>query len=357
MKYTVQILAIFLIGTAICHLSCTNILNPETEFIFEEDVFGKQKGAHIFGSLDTSNVHNISNYNLDWVAFVPWGFQPEYDSKALSNRNRDSIQIKINNEAWLRQIKVAHDQGFKVFFKPHVWMNTSDEGKWRSDIYPASDENWEAWKESYRDFILRYAKLAQQAKVELFCMGVEFTKLTAEKSKFWIELIDEIREVYKGKITYAANWYKELDHIEFWDKLDYIGVQAYFPLTKNESPTVEELNKGWSKYIPNFERTSEKYGKKIIFTEMGYKSTTDSAIEPWKWIEYRNDNNAPLSTVTQANCYTSFFETIWNQDWFAGVYIWQMRADHKPNHGKNDLDFTPQSKPAQQIITKAFGRK
>jgi hypothetical protein len=49
-----------------------------------------------------------------------------------------------------------------------------------------------------------------------------------------------------GKLTYAANWDK-YDQVSFWDELDFIEIQAYFPLTAQTSPTAEEIKKGWNR--------------------------------------------------------------------------------------------------------------
>ena len=87
---------------------------------------------------------------------------------------------------------------------------------------------------------------------------------------------------------------------------------------------------------------------------MGYKSTADSAIDPWEWIDYPSNLDKSYSTKTQANCYEAFFNTVWKKEWFAGVHIWQLRSDNVEDSGKNNLDFTPQGKPAENIIAKGF---
>jgi len=43
------------------------------------------------------------------------------------------------------------------------------------------------------------------------------------------------------------------EKITFWDELDYIGIQAYFPLVDNKYPTAEEISKGWNDYFPAME--------------------------------------------------------------------------------------------------------
>ena len=314
----------------------------------------KQKGAHVFGVMDTTNFQPLMESNLEWVTMVSWGFQDDYDSPIVSHHDGDSVHMLQHNAHWRRKIELVRAAGFKVFFKPHLWVNAPSDGKWRSDIYPTNEENWELWKESYRNFILRYAKVAEKANAEMFCIGIEFSRLSVEKPDFWKNLIQEVRRVYSGKITYAANWYNEFEKVTFWDKLDFIGIQAYFPLVKNKYPSVEQISKGWNKHLPAIESTHKKYNRKIIFTEMGYRSTANSAIKPWEWVENSSNLDNPYSAETQANCYEAFFNTVWKKQWFAGVHIWQLRSDYIEDSGKINLDFTPQGKPARNIIIKGF---
>ena len=314
----------------------------------------KQRGAHIFGCIDSMNIQPFIQNNYEWVTLVTWGNQKDIDSPVLTHHNGDSLYIHASNSNWVDRIKLLHSVGLKVFVKPHIWIYDPPEGKWRSDIYPANEENWSQWKESYRDFIIRFATIAEQANAEMFCVGAELSRLAVEKPLFWKSLIQEVRSIYSGEITYAANWYNEYEKITFWNDLDYIGIQAYFPLTKTKCPTVQQISGGWNKYLPVMESIHKKYDRKILFTEMGYKSTADSAIEPWLWPENLSAADTPFSAETQANCYIAFFDRVWKKDWFAGVHIWQLRSDYVARPNRNNLNFSPQGKLAESIIVKGF---
>lgn len=314
----------------------------------------KQKGAHVFGIVEDTDFQPITQKNINWITLVSWGFQQDIDSPLLTHHDGDSLHIRQHDAHWVRRIEQVRAAGFKVFFKPHLWIDAPPAGKWRADIYPASEADWEVWKNSYRDFICRYANVAERAKADMFCIGAEFSRLSVEKPAFWESLIQEVRTIYTGKITYAANWHQEFEHITFWDQLDFIGIQAYFPLADTHNPSLEQLSMGWNKHLPAMESTHNKYKRNIIFTELGYKSTANSAITPWTWLEHASDAHHLYSAETQANCYEAFFQTVWEKEWFAGVHIWQMRSDFVPDSGRNNLDFTPQGKPAEQIITKGF---
>lgn len=314
----------------------------------------KQKGAHVFSIVDSTDLPPLKDIHLEWITMVSWGFQDDIDSPIVTHHNGDSVYMMRHDSGWVHRIELAREAGFKVFFKPHLWVDAPADGKWRSDIFPANDADWELWQKTYRNFIIRYAKVAERAKADMFCIGVEFTRLSLEKPEFWRSLIQEIRGIYSGKITYAANWYKEYEKITFWDQLDFIGIQAYFPLVKNTYPSVEQVTQGWDRYIPTMVSIHEQFDRKILFTELGYRSTANSGIKPWEWVEYSQEQTNPFSAETQANCYEAFFRKIWNQKWFAGLHIWQLNHQFDECDADFDLDFTPQGKPAIGVITRWF---
>jgi hypothetical protein len=178
--------------------------------------------------------------------------------------------------------------------------------------------------------------------------------ITHEKE--WRQLIREIRKIYSGELTYAANWHLEYEQIKFWDDLDFIGVQGYFPLTKKKHPTLNELKSGWQSYLTDLEKIAYQYQKPVVFTEAGYKSTPDAAIEPWKWPD--RDEQAPSteSDETQALCYEALYQTLWHRPWFGGTFIWKWYPQVR-EHRRDHRDFTPQHKPAEKIMTSWYGKE
>lgn len=314
----------------------------------------KQRGAHVYGVMDSTNFEYLNQNNIEWVTIIAWANQDDFDGPVVGHHNGDSAYIAKSDSSWRARIESIRAAGFKVFVKPHVWVTNPSDGKWRSDIFPANEENWKLWQNSYSDYILRYARIAEQAGAEMFCVGTELTRLTAERPHFWRNLIKEVRAVYSGQLTYAANWHKEFEQIAFWDELDFIGIQAYFPLTRNEYPTVQQLSQGWNEHLPAIEAVHKDFNRKVLFTELGYKSTATSAINPWEWIEDTSPDQDPYSPETQANCYQAFFNTVWSKEWFAGVHLWVLRSDFVKGNTKMNSNFTPQGKPAELIIAEGF---
>ena len=140
-------------------------------------------------------------------------------------------------------IREARRLGLKVMLKPHVWVRQQSTREWRGTIGQDSEEGWRQWWEHYESFILHYARLAAQEEVEIFCIGVELSRAARERPKDWRRLIARVRKAYPGPLTYAANWWEEYDLLEFWRALDYIGINAFFPLSKVPNPSLEQLRR------------------------------------------------------------------------------------------------------------------
>lgn len=105
----------------------------------------------------------------------------------------------------------------------------------------------------------------------------------------WEKIIADTRQTFSGKLTYAANFDNYFD-VGFWKSLDFIGINAYFPL---RDPNMTYLTKpglktalleGWKKVfsdINEFKLTQDVADKPLFFTELGYIYRTNTTIEPW----------------------------------------------------------------------------
>ena len=313
---------------------------------------GKHRGMTAFRWREDidSSINNLLENNVEWLSMVPYMYQETERTKQV--RGRDEIGIWTHwDSLYFQVIDKAHQKGLHVMLKPHLWMR---EG-WRSNITMDTEQEWDQWFDSYRRHAIHFAKMAQQAEVELFCIGTEFNSSILKQPIKWDELIDDIRGVYDGQLTFAANWDGEHKNVKFWDKLDYIGIQAYFPLSNQLSPSLLEIKQGWKKHKRMLKSLAREYDKPILFTEIGYRSDASAAIEPWVWGEAL-DSLAVYSQETQNLAYEAIFQTIWEEDWFAGMYIWQWRNQARENISKAK-DFTPQFKQAQNTMAKWYGKQ
>ncbi|NRA68127.1 MAG: hypothetical protein HRU19_26830 [Pseudobacteriovorax sp.] len=114
----------------------------------------------------------------------------------------------------------------------------------------------------------------------MLSIGVEYKK-TSHRNE-WIDIIKAVRKVYKGKLIYSANW-DEVEQVPFWQHLDYIGIQAYYPLPLSSKKTPSEVKSAWQKVMATIEKKLP--AKPIVFTEVGYDLRPDGNMVPWKSLE------------------------------------------------------------------------
>lgn len=276
----------------------------------------------------------------EYVQLVPTWYQedrfsdvmgPDYDGKTA---RMDCLRHAIHT---------AHRLGLKVMLKPHV---DATNGDWRGTFQP---ENPEIWFNHYTAMLKTYARTAQEEEVEIFCVGCEFVELTTQNfTQAWKELIQEIRQVFGGPLIYAANWGRESLRVEFWDVLDYIGIDAYYGLTDTSDPTIEELLAVWRSYVTEIESVQLAWQKPIVFTEIGYRSMDGTNRQPWDW-----EASGETDLVEQALCYQAIIQVFGEKTWFNGIYWWNWEPDPQEG-GPADNYYTPQGKPAETIFKRWY---
>ncbi len=331
----------------------TSVMNKNGIVNNLHEVDKKHRGMSVFGWSEdnTEAIEDLVRTNVEWVAVIPFLFQKDETTKLVDIPENPKIYTR-RDSSHIRAIRDLHEKGIRVQLKPHLWMHDG----WRSNITLDSAKEWDAWFESYRTNMLRYARIAAETNTELFCVGTELKTSIKKQPEKWKSLIDEIRQIYKGELTYAANWYDEYEHITFWHKLDYIGIQAYFPLTTVENPDLETIEKGWAKHLTALEAFHEKHEKPILFTEAGYKSDADATIKPWEWSPFLSGITKKKSDRTQQLAYEALFKQTWDKPWLAGIYFWEWNTRTTEESAKTDINFSPRFKPAENTMAKWFGK-
>ena len=333
------------------------VLNPNAQTNQYSMQDGKLRAVHLFGirNVTADTWKELIAANIEQLIIVPFAYQEDIDTPEIKSsifdrnrlRSRDSVIVNLRDK--------AERYGIQLIIKPHLWINNPSGGKWRGDLAMNSEEEWLIWEDRYRKYILHYAQLCEQINSPVFCIGNEFYESTTHRTAFWEDLILKVRAVYTGKITYGANWDREVEAITFWDQLDYIGIQAYYPLTGSDEPEKEEIKQGWQKHLDTIEKISQQYNKPVIFTELGYKSTVDAARIPWEWESRTGDFFKKISWSTQRKCYEVFFSTVWEKSWFKGAWLWQWRGESPNTVNPANRTFSTRKKPAYEAIARGFG--
>jgi hypothetical protein len=105
----------------------------------------------------------------------------------------------------------------------------------------------------------------------------------------WARVISEVRQEFEGQLTYAAN-FDQYHMVAFWDRLDLMGINAYFPLRRRQLPASEFsqleplLEARWKTILESileFQDDQNLDRMRVLFTELGYVRRANSTIEPW----------------------------------------------------------------------------
>ncbi|WP_291790183.1 glycoside hydrolase family 113 [Maribacter sp.] len=328
----------------------TTVENNSTRVNNNYSIDKKQRGIHVFNlSGNTEDLEQLKTNNFEWITLTPFINQGRYNKPSLRLISDDSYTNLLKH---YKAIKEECDKyGIKIMLKPHIWLQKTGNGKWRSDIKMETEQEWNTWFENYNQIILKYAKLAEDLQLEQFCIGTELETTVYEKPNKWKTLIKKVKATYKGKLTYAANWDNEYKEVPFWDELDYIGIQAYFPISAKNDPTLLELENHWRKHAEAIALVSSKFNKPILFTELGYKSIRGTSKKPWEWNGI-NTLYSKISKGEQLLCYQAFFNTIWKEPWFHGIHIWEWQS--RGASSGNNTNFTIEGKPSLNLIAKYF---
>lgn len=232
----------------------------------------------------------------------------------------------------------ARRLGFATVLIPHLYL---DDGEWRGHLRPQS----EAWWASYRDFMLRSAKLARAGSATVLSVGVELKALSKEAETYqrMKALGQELREVFPGQLTYSANW-DEAEDVGFWDLVDFAGVNGYYPLTPDPVRGAEAVAR-------RLTRLAERAGREVLVLEAGYRAGPGSHLRPWEWPEDVPDD---VDENAQAEAWAAVLAAWLGAPGVRGLGVWVIPTDPDDPASEPRNGFNPMGRPAEQVIGRAF---
>lgn len=254
---------------------------------------------------------------INWITIHPYA----------RVRGDGSVQYREldpkNPPAWLvRPIKSAHARGMQILIKPHLayWGSPFS---WRGEIAFAEPEKQARFWKGFSDWTLDLASAAVGA--DGFCVGTEL-ELQVDRKADWIDLITKVRKRTDAQLSYASNW-DGVNRVTFWEALDAIGVQAYFPLPAalgpDGIPTSEALREAWQPHLSKLRKLSKSVGKPVIFAELGYDQTESTNLRPWEGAA-RRKQPSEAARLLQIRCFEVAFEVLEEEsEWLRGAFLWK----------------------------------
>ncbi len=279
-----------------------------------------------------ASVQALYDTGVTDVTFVTYRFN-EYDDAtstfgtniAITNTHGYERSSDAAIEAAIQQAKSL---GMTVTLNPFVEVDAIGGigAVWRGNVNFPDNDDLAAWFGSYDSYMYDMATLADANGVDRLMIGSELQGLSldGDATSHWNSLIGDIRAVYDGKLSYAANWNWEYNHVPFWSQLDEIGIEAYFELVSEGAasgagnPSLETLVSGWESVLSSLESYSIAQSRPIIFSEVGYTYLDKTTAYPWNW--YTSDDS---DYQEQLNAYKAVIQSTDLQgDWLKDIAFW-----------------------------------
>ena len=290
----------------------------------------------------------LRGLGVNWVAIHPyarihadgrvgWGeWQPEEPPQHVAGPIADALEREV-----------------AIFVKPHLayWGSPFD---WRGAIDFEDPAERALFFDQYHAWIVAMAEVCRDA--DAFAIGTELDRfLKPEDEPRWRALIADVRTRTNARLTYAANW-DHFERVPFWDALDAIGVQAYFPLADCEArPNVDDLTAAWEPWLERLRAVSERSGKPVVFTELGYDAQSKAACEPWvgkPWHGFGRQRHTPAEAALQQRCYEVALTMLERErDWLRGAFLWKWFVGPAPG-----ADFVLDTPPVRNLIQARWKR-
>jgi hypothetical protein len=302
------------------------------------------------GHLDGAALDPLPRLGVDWISQTPFGWCRSLQAPEVRLASGAWLPWGESDEGLVETARLARARGIKTLLKPQLWVRG---GRWVGELEMTSEPEWQAWFASYTAFILHYAELAERASMEALAIGTELRK-TSSHTADWLRLIAKVRNGYHGRLSYCANW-QEAEDVGFWAALDFVGVQAYYPLPVTGPPTLAAIRAAWKPALGRLDALAARTGKPIVFTEVGYRSLTGSLAEPWLW-----STDGTTDLALQRDAYAAMFESVWERAWFGGAFVWKWQprlGTPQTPAPRTENDFTPQGKPALEVMRAFYLRR
>ncbi len=296
-----------------------------------------------YGSaLARASLEELTSNGTNAIAIVPYSFMRNARKATLIPVVDDAGTE--NNEAILFSHFVAKDLGQFTLLKPQVWIGNG----WPGDVDFETEEEFGLFFHYYEAWIKHYALLAELYEFDALCIGTELVRTTLKHPDRWRQIIRDIRGIYSGSLTYAANWGEECEQLSFWQDLDFIGVNCYYPLHRGETANQAELKAGLDNTFEKLAQIQQEADRPMWFTEVGFRS----AERPWRSPHAEAENRA-IDEAAQAQCYRLMLEKVRSTDWLQGIFWWKWPTYLHYNEDRG-RGYNPYGKPAGDVLREFY---
>lgn len=304
-------------------------------------------------------LENLEKINSEILLFSPQWVQSE-----INGYLRPAIGITPFSFELLRYITQAQAHDFEVGLFPQIapLLNTDEPFIWSEQ-----NDAWQKdWLNSYRQFILNYAKIAEISGAEQLIIGGKpllallpdanpvFRQESLDED--WRGLIEDIRKEFDGKLLWAVNAGTQMDPLpSFISLFDEIYISVDSPLASGSNPSFDEIAYGFTTTVDNL--LYEVYRSTFIPVTIAFAyPSVEGAAQGCQLagndctdesLFVQNElSDYPVDINQQALIYNAILPVAASREWISGISI----RGYVPFCDPEDKSSSISCKPAQNVI-------
>ena len=157
-----------------------------------------------------------------------------------------------------------------------------------------------------------------------------------------------MRAVFHGALTYSANW-DEAEGVLFWDQLDWIGVNAFYPLSHAHGAERRARTcRARAQRSTNSSRSRAAPASRSCWSRSATRRATNAAVEPWLWPDDMQD--VVVDEREQARALAAIAGAAAERPWIGGFYVWRYYANLDDVSQEAIWGFSPHAKQAERVL-------
>ena len=321
------------------------VQSPQAVTDFVHGVSISHQGDDIFflknfsKELDTFATFHVDTVRLDLSWFMPEPGSIEIRSVPdLGSLHDDGLRFFA---------RTVYDHGMDSWLSLNLyyddWTGTVD---WQEDI------NWDELETNYANFILYYAKLAEDNGIDYLSIVNERSAILS-RAEFMVDLIRNVRRIYSGKIAVNTSVCPQDDHTlippEVVTESDIIGLNFYPSPQTPSGATIEEMA---SKLVPSFNRMADYFSgleyKSLVITEFGVSRLDGSTAVQCTFMKPKTDQEDLQEMADYYQAFASALEQSRLRPMIDGVILHEWKINERPLYS----DMNPRgNQPALDVIT------
>ena len=306
-------------------------------------VYNGYGGREVVPALDS-----LKSLSINAVAIVPYTYMPAADR--VGELPVPTGAGAENDGAVVYAIRQAQQRGWAVLLKPQIWVG----GGWPGAVDFAEASGWDQFFTAYERWITHYARMAEAEGVPALCIGTELVQASLHYPDRWQAIIRNLRKLYGGKLTYAANWGEEFEQLTFWTELDAVGLNSYYPLAGDTSVSDAALLAGAQRWMDRADSIARAADRPLWLTEVGYRSVEGAWINP-----HAEAGDRGASTEAQRRCYQAMLAAAGKSTELQGMFVWKWPSylGYRDRWSTADRGFTPGGKPAADLLRQFYQQR